>query len=426
MKKTLLLIGVIAIGLGSVALYFHSFEFPYRYYKAIDKEEGFKDASLTIDPSKTMYINPPQYSYIGDDKAYSEDTKSKWEKMHFSNLRLPLPVKHPMISIQPWILKERGKIKLGIKMLDFRKKEQFSFIQDSQMSLNFRPVENALFNNPAFRRYLKTKSTETIWKDVIDKDLRLNLDKEESYFSKINLLLSLSTQKLIYNLYILSLRKRLFPDEENIFGIDKESGFFIVRKKEKRETPIVEELVYVHYEGKILMILFRSNPYENLSQSIRRNILTHMTFDKSDKDSSKFLMGEFKNLSFREKSSEHGLLYLLSGWSHELDNKNFVKFTIRTLERGDNNLEYLMPLYDYSYKKFKSNFSSIPARLKEDKSEEQKVLSESTSQKVFRNEVKSESQDLLNLEDKTKDEALEEVIKRKINIDDQEDSLSID
>jgi hypothetical protein len=424
MKKGFIIFGLLVLLIGAAVVYFHSFEFSYQYYKGIDRGEGLDDSSISIVSPNSNYIMPPSYKYIENKSALS-DVSQKWEKMHFQNLRLPLPVKHPMISIRPWIAQKKKGIKLGLKMVDSSGQEQLSFIQHSEETLNFDPIRHSLFNNPAFRRYLKLKSSEDIWSDVINKDLRLNLDEKDGFVSKAQFLLTLKPKELIYNLYILGLRKRLFPDENNVFGEDQKSGLFIVRKKGVRESPIIEEMIYIHHLGKIYKILLRANPFEVLSQSIREKVLNNMRFDKSDKDSSKFLMAEFKKLTFKEKSTEHGLLYLLSGWSHELDNKEFVKYTIRTLERGENNLSVLLPLYEYSYKKFRTNFSSIKSRLREDKEENVQEPLVKEIKKVPSMNLSNEEKPL-DIEGKTKEEALKEVIKRKINIDEDEDVLSID
>lgn len=59
------------------------------------------------------------------------------------------------------------------------------------------------------------------------------------------------------------------------------------------------------------------------------------------------------------------MIYLYSAWSHDLNNRDFVRVIILFLERGKLNLKYLKPFYEFAYRKFGSTLSSASGYLNE-------------------------------------------------------------
>lgn len=79
------------------------------------------------------------------------------------------------------------------------------------------------------------------------------------------------------------------------------------------------------------------------------------------------------------------MTYLYTAWSHDISNRDYVRVIIYFLERGSSNLKYLKPFYEYSYKKFGSNFSGEEGNLDETNEEKLKRKSKEELEKEIRN-----------------------------------------
>ena len=89
----------------------------------------------------------------------------------------------------------------------------------------------------------------------------------------------------------------------------------------------------------------------------------------SSVDSSVPIYAQYKNLSYKDRVDQMGMTYLYTAWSHDLENREFVRVIILFLERGKDNLKFLQPFYEFAYKKFGTNLSSNNDVLEESASE---------------------------------------------------------
>ena len=51
------------------------------------------------------------------------------------------------------------------------------------------------------------------------------------------------------------------------------------------------------------------------------------------------------------------MLYLFAAWTHQMDDKKFLKEMIQFLERGREHKNQLKPLYKYSFERYGTSFS---------------------------------------------------------------------
>jgi hypothetical protein len=103
--------------------------------------------------------------------------------------------------------------------------------------------------------------------------------------------------------------------------------------------------------------------------SFRDKTFKELQLKLSSQDSAVSIYAQYKNLSYKERIEQKGMTYLYSAWSHDLDNRDFVRVIILFLERGEENLKFLQPFYEYAYKKFGTNLSSANDSLEETASE---------------------------------------------------------
>jgi hypothetical protein len=82
-----------------------------------------------------------------------------------------------------------------------------------------------------------------------------------------------------------------------------------------------------------------------------------VSFRGGSESLSKILYLEFKNLEYRDQIDHKGMLYLLSAWTHSMNNKNLIVEMIERLEKGFKNQKQLESLYAYALKRYNSTFT---------------------------------------------------------------------
>ena len=149
-------------------------------------------------------------------------------------------------------------------------------------------------------------------------------------------------------------------------------------------------------------------------------------YKASSVDSAIPIYAQYKNISYNRRIDQQGMTYLYAAWSHDLNNREYVRVIIMFLERGKSNLKFLKPFYEYAYKRFGSNLSSGNDALMETAEEKLKRrVKEELEEEVKKEEQKKNAQFEGNFgspEEKIK-YYLQKAKENKVNSDDKEKVL---
>jgi hypothetical protein len=100
---------------------------------------------------------------------------------------------------------------------------------------------------------------------------------------------------------------------------------------------------------------------------LRNRYLSSVKYFESNPSASHDIYKWYKMLPYKSKIDQEGMIYLFSAWTHLPDEEGFLKEMIQFLERGKNNMYFLVPLYSYAYRKYGTNFSKSNIIRKETK-----------------------------------------------------------
>jgi hypothetical protein len=370
---------------------------PYHFYNT-SVNSGMNSRFFTIgDTSKT--IHEGSYYSIKKMEGVSSESKDLWESFHFGNFVLPLPVRHPILELIPVIERRKSTPVLGARFDVRNKSAIFDFKVLESYKFNRKIKHHKIFELPFFKNYLLAIEDRVLWKDLFTKNLNLPQGSftSESYWKS---LWRISYKELVYNLYLLLLREEFFPDNARSIAYYSNKSFGVIElidvDKEALglEGVFRTEMVFVFDKGFIHKFKISSKFEDYISESIRVKFLNALTYKSSDESSSIEIYARYKNLPYYKRITQEGLTYLFAAWSHVTDKKEYLKEMIQFLERGKTRSEVLKPLYDYSFKKFGTNFSILRNNLKE-----------SAKEKLKRKIIEEEAAELKRLEDIDKNTA---------------------
>lgn len=351
MKKAILVILIFAsIG---VLFYLASIA-PYHIY-TMTLTEGVDTRFLKMKPTPREYYDGHDMLIFKEDESI-KITKNLFQNIHLSNFEMTLPTGMPSLSMIPEIKVQSNKIRLGASLIDAKNREYFSFNAEKEFLFDINIETQDLYLLPVFRNYLAKKSPQDIWKDIFSKKLSLPSNEGKSFKQSLDALNEVSYYELVYNLYILNLRSRLLPENIKRIEFDSKSevGSVVFEDGQSRRV----ERIFVLNQGIVYPITIRTNLLYPLAKISRNRFIDNLKFKNSTKDSSVSIYAEYKNLEYRERLDQKGMILLFSAWSHDIDNKDYIRVIILFLERGQTNIKFLRPFYEYAYKKFGSTFSN--------------------------------------------------------------------
>ena len=378
MKTAIFLIVLLGLVTGAAYLVYLA---PYHIY-TMTLTEGVDTKFLK------MAASPAE---MRDGNFYNEDSvpdqsleNELFTVFHFSNFLLPLPIKNPLYAMIPSIKTEHQQLKLGASFFNPDNKEIFSFMSERLFSFELTAGGQKIFLLPYLKNYIEKKTNEEIWKDMFSKKLSLPANTGKSFFESVEELKKISYLDLVYNLYILYNRHLLFPKNITKLSFDlKSSKGLIEFKKENNQEK--EEQVYFLDNGIIYSVKFKTRLHSRESKEYRSSLLKEIQFKQSFQDSSIPIYALYKNISYKERIDQKGMIYLYTAWSHDLDNAGYIRVIISFLERGNKNFRFLQPFYDYAFKKFGTNLSG-----------DQNTLIESAAEKLKRKITEDIEEESLN------------------------------
>lgn len=411
---------LILFGLSGAALLAYPY---YLYYQGINLQKVVSNHFVSIDVENKGLLKLSPYKFP-EIKGVYQLGENRWNDFHFSDFYIPLPKTHPFFKLIPIIEFENKTVSLGGRFEDQNKDNFFEFRTGENTELDFSIPREKIFYWPQFENIKNKKTSDEIYHDFLKMDLYLPYDESIGLLKNYEILSKISYGELFYRLYILKLRQRNFNKKGYIYQFDDTKNAIVL-------TPIVisndifqEEIFFLKSENKLFKMKIKYKKNDILSLSAFKKIYDTIYIKKSEKESFKNSYGQFTLLPYQRKLSYEGALLMYVSWTHLIKERVFLKRSIQFLEKNNDNYNFLIPLYDYAYQVFSTNFSKIESRRRESNEERLKRLLEEEEENISKNQLI----DPIDLPEKSNKELLKETLKevkeKKINSD-QDDGMLI-
>lgn len=340
----------LSICVGLIALGSYLFVMaPYHVY-SVAITEGLNSRFLKLDATNIAVLDAKVMPELPIDRLDDD----LFQTIHLSYFEMPIPMNHSLFIKIPQIRVMAQTPYLGSKFLNGNGLELFTYQLESPFRVELSEDQQKLFTLPIFKNYIDKKTLDEKWQDIFSRGLALK--DEGRVIKEADRLKKHTFFELVYNLYILYNRKSFMPIEtKNISFYDKKRlGIVELHQKDKK---ILLERIYYLKDNTIYPILIRTKINDRNAMNYRARFINQIEFRESDKDSSVAIYAKYQSLKYKKRLDEDGMYYLFAAWSHDLSNKEYIKFIIYFLEKGNNNRQYLAPFYDYTFKQFGTNFS---------------------------------------------------------------------
>jgi hypothetical protein len=356
---------------------------PYHIY-TLTLTEGLSTSFLELKPSEKSFYDGDDFKYFGK-KELENDNVGIFSNLHFSNFVLPFPTNSSVFNLIPVIKNESGGPRLGVSYMDNKRNELFYFIVETPTKFDTTSGNQKLFILPVFKNHILRKSLNDLWGDLFYKKLTLPSNLGKSFLDSLMSLKSVSYSDLVYNLYILYNRDRFFPEDTKNIAFNPSNNQGLITLKSFDES-YRSERIYLNAKGMVYSVSFKTKIGNFQAERFRDIFLKTIAFKESTVDSSIPIYAQYKSIPFAHRLEQRGMTYLYTAWSHDVNNRDYIRVIIYFLERGSSNLKYLKPFYEYSYKKFGSNFSGEDGNLDESAEEKLKRKSKEELEKEIRSE----------------------------------------
>lgn len=351
-KKTpylIVLLFIIILGLCLIAIA------PYHVY-TLALTEGVNTRFLVMKPAPSSFYDGGGIQFFKD-VDNSNDDSSLFLKFHLANILLPLPFNNSLFSFIPIIKVDSAKVYFGGTLLDGKNNNLFSFSIEKAHKLETYSGDQKLFLLPIFKNYINRKFETEIWKDLFSKKLSTPSNIGKTFLQSLFSLKNVSYNELVYNIYILYNRTQLFPSNTKRFSFDSSTAHGLIEIQNDDPT-IRKEKVFFYDKGIIYSIIIKTKIDNTAAEHFRSRMLRESIYKESTIDSSIPIYSEYKRISYNNRIDQQGMIYLFSAWSHDFTNREYLRVIILFLERGNLNLKYLKPFYEYTYKQFGTNLST--------------------------------------------------------------------
>lgn len=343
-----------------IVAYQFALKMPYHFYQEA-MTEGIDSSFLSLKKLPAKIYQGSAYQFKKMEGISAED-KRLWERLHFSDYVLPFPIRHPSFQVVPIIERREGKHFFGYKIINYKNKEINQVIFHSPKRFTLDLHRHKVFGLPLFRQKIMNEGLENVWRDLFSKNFFLS-----SYLFTPDVGDNWSPWKLpltgiVYDLFIMSSRERLFPLEAQKISYWDEKNIGVLELVDKetiegKSRQYREELIYLLENDTVYKIELRTLLEDYSAEKYRQKLLKTLTVKDSHEDSSTHLYAAFQKLDYRDKLSPSGLVYLYAGLTHKPKSRSFIREMIQFLERGSNDPIFIRPLYDYGFELFGTNFS---------------------------------------------------------------------
>jgi hypothetical protein len=397
---------------------------PYHIY-TLTLTEGVNTRFLQMDSTKSVFYDG---KVVDIKHSANMDDEGLYKTFHFYHFELPMPMNHLLFSLIPTIKIESSRPRLGARFQNGKNAELFSFMLEKPYKFETTSGDQKLFILPIFKNYISRKSLDEIWGDLFQKHLSLPSNEGKGFFESLIALRKVRYNDLVYNLYILYNRRFVLPADTQSFSFYKEKSLGIVKLPSDDPRILVERLFIVN-EGLIYPVVIRTRLSDIPAMNFRTKFIREINYKSTNTDSAISIYGSYKQIPYGQRIDQQGMTYLYSAWSHDPDNRDYIRVIILFLERGKLNLKYLKPFYEYAYKKFGSSLSAASGFLNETPTE---TLKRRTSEELEAEVKKERERKAANFEGQfgsPEDRIrfnLQKAKDQNINSDDKEKVLSIE
>ncbi len=298
--------------------------------------------------NRKLYI-PTQNAFVSD---ISGSYSNLWREFHVKDIVVPLPSGHPMYKAVPSIrmIKGLSDPQLGIRFNGPSGREIARLHLLSSGVWSNEADGQELFRLPMVRKEILKKSQDEIWKDV--------------FTYKISGW-DMPWEKMVYNLYILHLRSIMLPDSFTNFGMVEGKDLAYVELPSANKD-YKTEMIFSFQKGLLLSYLLVTDRQASDSKEIRARFINGINFRSTDPALTPIIYREFKQLNFNQQTDQEGMLFLLSAWSHDMNNIEMLKEMIYFLERGSKNKQQLKAIYRFAFERYKKTFTTRDTGMEDD------------------------------------------------------------
>lgn len=389
MKKILFSLILLVLAGGSFLayrLYTHPERMYTKWLNGVEFDEWFFIPSYDV----TAFSN--QIKAIDRNIHRGKDAENLWKAFHVKDVILPLPFRHPLYSVVPILIFNgtNQESTLGFDFVDNSRKKIFSIQFRPEEAFKFKDNKQKIFKIPIFKQLIDSVPEKNKWRDIFEmtfQDTPTNV------------------KQMVYKLFILDQRMNYLAKNTKTFGYIPEIDVAVVEMIGKNKD-YKEELVLYLRGRKLHSFLLTSKLADPEAKFLRGRILRGLQIEPDTENMARAIYEEFKALPYSQQISNDGLLYLFSAWSHTPDDKEFFRVMVQFLERGNDNLFFLEPLYEFAYARFGSSFSRFDYRLKEKAEEEFKRKMEEEQKKEAKDLMDQKIEDI-NLNDLRPEEKIQ-------------------
>ena len=271
-----------------------------------------------------------------------------WKKFAIGDYLVPLPYRHPRygpsfrphqdrngsITFEVNYLGLHGKHLLSFKLLE---KRDFAVLSQGQM----------LFTLPTAKQWIEQWTLPHIWQDLFAQDISIGPFGFHWW----------NRRKLLKKFYFAHLRTQIFPQDGAVPLFFPDNSIGLIPREQNREGYRVER-VFLHGGPSIFIFQMSYRSGNRDALDIRSQILRQLSYQKRDPQLARVILKELQSLSPAQQASVQGMLYLISAWSQNQENRELLQKAITFLERGRVKLAHLGPLYQFARERYGTDFSS--------------------------------------------------------------------
>ena len=298
-----------------------------------------------IDSPYLSFEKLPPYLFDGQtvDIPIPSEFESKegeqWVSFPFENFLVPLPLGSLRYKLHPILEKSGLKTEIGLQVISPRDFFFLSFKMGPVIRPQLDLGKDKIFGLPYFSSFIEAMSLEKIWEDLYTKKISLLQNQQK-----------LTLKEMVYNLFLLKTRKKIFKEEEIVsFSYFPKVQAFIGRMKYAQKGS-KKEVISFFSKGQVFSYYLETVLNQERGEYLRAKIINEVLVEKRNPDKAIGLYARFKNLSFAEKIDQVGMIHLFSAWSLDRSKVNFIKEIVRYQKRGKMERSWLGPFFFYSKK----------------------------------------------------------------------------
>ncbi len=395
MKKLgVLAILIITVGIGVNMLV----SLPVHFYQEAITN-GVESPYLNLKKLPKVFYQDSEYK-LSDAPWLYEDENQRWKVFHFVNFKVPFPIRHPLYLVVPEIKMMGKETKAGYKLLNNsdNKKVLFEFfdLDENELRLDFETQK--LFQLPIFKNYILNKSVPSIWRDIFKMSFTNDPFLKEFGFMEKAMFWKMPYQEMVYRLFILHMRMKVFPEDIIKYGFYDSNSLGIVEVVDKKTeldkmSDQRDEIIFIRNGNRYFRVKVAYVIDDKIALTARDRILEKIALEPTTLNSSNRIFNEYQTLPYKRKIDQEGMVYLYNAWSHEQSRKEFMEKMIQFLERGKQDNSHLYGLYQYSFSKYGTNFSRRKGNIKETQEEKLKrKIGQELEDKIYKEKQRNEVQ----------------------------------